>query len=71
MLYVFKGKQVIAEIKGSSKAPVIELAYWAGNDRDLDSQELDLFFIECAEEIAQAAYTYQNYRISVGDKRDY
>lgn len=71
MLYVFKGKQVIAEVKGTPKAPVIEIAYWASNDQDLSQDEMVAFFTECAEEIKDAAHDYHNVRVAAGDRRDY
>lgn len=70
MLYVLKGQQVIAEIKGNSIGPVVELAYWAKNDKDLSKNEIDEFLIACAEEISQAAYTYNNMRIAAGGRRE-
>lgn len=70
MLYMLNGRQVVAEIKGSYSAPVIEMAYWAENDKDLTLAEVEAFAIECCEEIADAAYIYNNIRVLAGARRE-
>lgn len=69
MLYVLNGRQVVAEIKGSSKSPVVTLAYWADTDQDLTLEECDLFYADCYQEIAQAAYEYHKHRVLAGGER--
>ena len=68
-MYVLKGRQVIAEVKGDSTAPVVTSAHWADNDHDLTVEEVDALLTECVDEIEAAASDYELYRASARDRR--